>query len=689
MNIFGSDATELGPGAAAARWLGGTPDEIPKPQRQRSGPESKMVAWSRRVNGTLKRERQQVSEEMRRATNMARGGTPWWSERPRWKIGTKLNYAATVPLTWTAILCDAKPSVSYSALDRTKQKRADIATAAWNQAYTQGKWERQIHSAVLVARVQKKAYLRLTYDSLAHGGRGRPKLTVVLGEQVWLDRNATCVDDAEIVLYEYRESRGSLCERFRSLRGKLQHKYDQPRSQTGEGEQTVLSPTAAYTMPADAGGATYYTPAYAAQPNPPDAAAGSSGILVREYWTRPHKTIEVKEVQFLSSGEPATRPKMYDTIEELDEEPLRRIVTEGGVIYELPQSLVNALKDASDSNPDGIKVLSDQPALEAITHKVRYPLYPEGRLVTIVDQDIEADDRMNPLGYFPFAEINANADPGGGQYGLSDVDLIADTYEQLVRLVSIVFDTANLTGNSIWRVWEGDPLSNDDFTNAPGGILRETIQSLRYSKREEAPNLPPYVVQQIKFLVEQIKELSGLSDMMTGKMPPKAQISTETMTLGQEASGVRFRDALADLSRCMQTLGEQYLEIMARFFTSPVIVQIKNDAGIPEPTPMLGAYLTDPLVVEAKAGSRQPAGPSARLNTLLNLKNAGVPMALDTVYGLLEELGSIPSASAALRQIEALMKDPSRRWQLLGLPQPGQQSRKPNSKRGKKAAGAG
>jgi hypothetical protein len=103
---------------------------------------------------------------------------------------------------------------------------------------------------------------------------------------------------------------------------------------------------------------------------------------------------------------------------------------------------------------------------------------------------------------------------------------------------------------------------------------------------------------------------------------------------------------------------------------------------------MLGAYLTDPFVVEAKAGSRQPAGPSARLNTLMNLKNAGVPMPLETVYELLEELGAVNSATATMRQIDTLMKDPARRWQLLGVPSPGQQPKKPGSKRSKQQGAA-
>lgn len=675
----------MGPGGSAGGFLGGTPpDNAVKAPSRNSGPLTPMVRWAKNVNGTLKRERQMVTDQMKRNTAVANGDTPWWSSsRDSWKIGTVLRYAATVPLSWTAILCDAQPTLNYTALDRSKQKRADIATAAWSQAYDAGNWAQKIHNAVLVSRVQKKAYLRLTYDSLAHGGRGRPKLTVVLGEQVYMDRNATCVDDSEVLLYEYRESYGSLSARFKDINKKLSRKYYQPQNPDGQGND-VLTPPGSYNLnDVRPGSGTVYTPAYSASSNPPDSAAGSSGILVREYWTRPHKTIEVDEVQFLTSGEPATEPKMYECIDEADEEPMRRITVEGGVIYELPESLVNALYDYEE-----IKILEDQPALQCLMHKVKYPLYPDGRLVTIVDEDIEADDRMNPLGYTPFAEIIANSALDGTQYGPSDIDLIYDPLEQLIRLVCLVHDTANLTGNPIERYPIGGEISNDDITNAPGGIRREDIMSLRYGKREPGVELPQYIIPHIKWLVEQIKDQSGLTDVMLGKMPPKTQVSTETMTMGQEASGVRFRDALASLSSCIRTLGEHYLELMARFYTAPVMVQIKNDAGVMEATPMLGAYLTDPFVVEAKAGSKQTSGPSARLNTLMAMKNAGIPFALQTVYDLLEELGSIPSASAAMREVETLKNQgPTQAWKLIGLPSPDnkKQTKTPGSRRSKKS----
>jgi hypothetical protein len=681
-SVFGADATTLT--QPAAGWFGGQPPDQGGPQIQRSRKESPMVKWARETRATLKRERQAATEDMRRNTNLARGGTPWWRDRPKWKIGTKLNFCATVPLTWTAILCDAKPSVSYSTIDPKKQYLADLATAAWNKAFTDGMFEKKIHDCILNSRVQKSGYLRLTFDPIGHGGKGQPVLKMIRGMDVYMDRNASNVYDAEIIHYDTNESYGSICARYPHVREKLQHKYERNRDQDDGQNASLLAFPASYTMPT---GLTVTTPSYAGSPNPPDSASGSSGLQVWEFWTRPRKTVEVDRIQWLSSGDPATRPKMFKTIDPADAEPMRRIVTEGNVIYEVPESIADALAAAQGFG--GIKILSDVAALECITEPAKYPLYPNGRLVTIVDQDIEADDRMSPLGYIPFVQISANSDPAGGQYGPCDVDLIADVYEQLVRLVSLVHDNANLAGNSIWRIPIAAEISNDDITNAPASIQREDLLCLKYGKREPAPDMPPYIANHIKFLVDQIKELSGLSDVMLGKMAPKQQISTETMSMHQEASGVRFRDGLSSVSEAMQILGEQFLELMARFYTEPVVVQVKNAAGVREGVPFLGTYLTEPFVVEAKAGSRQPNSPSARLNTMLNMKNAGVPVSIDTVFALLEEIGSIPSAAAAMRLIETQRADPKQAWKVLGLAQPGQQqSKKPGSRSSKKQGAA-
>lgn len=677
-NVFGSDMSDVHAGG----FIGAQPPagNTPPVKTQKLTP---MLRWARQVTSDLKRERQQVTEEMKRNVSLARGSTPWWKQRPKWKISTKLNKAFTVPATWTAILTDAQPSVTYVANDKRKQRQADILTAAFEQAYAEGNWAQVIHDAVFTSRVQKKGYLSLRPKR--KGDRIIPELRLILGEQVYYSQDGRSVDDAETRYVEYRESYGSLCARFEGLRDKLVRKYNQPRTENDGENQSQLAPPQTYSFPttsaASLNGPTYTTPnanapAYAASPNPPEGSAGTAGMLVQEYWTSLHKEETVQEPLFLASGEPATRPKLFEGTDG-KREPMRRIITEGGIIYELPESLVSAMTDGP------IRVLSDRDCLEVITHEASYPLYPDGRLVVIVDGDVLATDEPNPLGYIPLADVSANSDPGGGQYGPSDVDLIADVYEQLVRLICLVYDTANLTGNAIWRVWEGTSLTNDDFTNAPGGILREEINSLKYSKREPGQELPSYILPYIKLLLDQIQDLSGLSDIVTGKMPPRMQVSTETITMQQEASGVRFRDALANLQRAMRTLGAHFQEFVARFYTTPVIVQIKNDQGILEPVSFVGAHLSENFSVEAKAGSRQPSGPSARLQTVLSLAGSGVPVDLDTVYGLLEELGSITSGSAMLRRIETYKNDPRQAWKVLGLAAP-PQAKKPGSRRSKK-----
>ena len=61
-SVYGPEASNLGPGARAGAWFGGSPDLPPARAESRSGPESKMVKWCREVEGTLKRERQAVQE---------------------------------------------------------------------------------------------------------------------------------------------------------------------------------------------------------------------------------------------------------------------------------------------------------------------------------------------------------------------------------------------------------------------------------------------------------------------------------------------------------------------------------------------------------------------------------------------------------------------------------------------------
>jgi hypothetical protein len=641
-------------------------------------PEDEIVTWARNAAAILKRESQEDTTEMVEAINLARGGTPFWKNRPSWKIGTRLNKCFTVPDKWAAILADSEQTVTYNATRPEAQRTAALLTKMFAQTYEQKGWQRIIRNTIFASRVQKKAFLSLRPDPFDKQ-RNAPKLICVPGVQVWVDRNATCIDDAEVILYEYRESFGKVVARFPDTRAHLVRKYSNNYNPNNIEDGNILSPPAQLNMPT---GVTVNNPPYAGAANPPDDAGGTSGILIREFWTFPHKTVEVKTPMFTASGEPATVPKVIEYADGT-EEPLRRIVTEGNVVYELPESIVSGLQLLSDVG--GVQILDEMDAYEVVFDRIDSLLYPDGRLLVIVDDSIKPEDgdKLNPLGYVPFIEIDAHPDPMRFR-GLSDVDLIKDAYEALIRLCSNVFDNANLAANAIWRIPESSNLSNDDITNAPASIQREDPQTLKYGKREGAPDMPNYVMNLIRFYLEQIDDQAGLTAAAQGKIAPKTQQSTDTSLLLQEQSSVSFRDAQRGIKNAMVKLGQHFQEFTERFMTEPVLLEIKNEIGDKEIVPLIGSHLSETFHVEAKPGSMMSSTPTARLNSMMNLVGSGLPLVdLHEIWNLLQAVGMIDSAKELERRITRERADPKLQWLVPGA-QPQQKkpgsAKKPNGK---------
>jgi hypothetical protein len=210
--------------------------------------------------------------------------------------------------------------------------------------------------------------------------------------------------------------------------------------------------------------------------------------------------------------------------------------------------------------------------------------------------------------------------------------------------------------------------------------------TLKYGKREAGPEMPAYIMNLIKFYLEQIDDLSGLTPAALGKTNAKAQQSTDTTLMQQEQSSVSFRDSLRSIKRGLTILGEQFQEFVERFYTEPELVEIKNEMGEKEPVPLVGSHLTDEFHVEAKPGSLMSATPTARLTTAMNVIQSGIQgMDLVEFWQLLEEVGAIRSAKELEARITLERSSPATRWLVPGAepkPQKGS-AKKPNSKRSK------
>jgi hypothetical protein len=679
-------------GIAPAGFLGGRPPR--SDQAIKRVPEDRVedvdprVKWAQKQESLLRQEKEPVTTRMRRAWGLFNGDGHWGKNRAKWKVKATINYCNYVPQQWTATLTANDIKANFSAYNKKDQDDADIVTAAYVDAHARLGWQAIKRDAVLISRVESKAFYRLTYDPWANGGDGDPNLRAVPGSQVYLNAGATSVDDAEVLMYEYEESYGSLVQKYPHLKDKLKQYARRQRERDQDGQQ-ISVPQQSFTSP---GGTTSHTSEYTTEAGGPDANSSHGGIPVREFWTRPkgpQSQRKIQSIKFTVGNEPATKSKTI-TFEDGREEPLQTVITEGNIVYELPYSQVELLKLASDLG--GLKVIAVHDAVDVVKEDKTVNLYPTGRRLVIAG-DVVADDGMNPFshGDWPFIAISAWKDPRFF-WGLGDIDLIADLNEYVNRMYSLFLDAALLTSNPIWRIPMGAEISDEDITNAPGAIMREDPQSLKLGKREAGPDMPAYLMQTLNFGIDRIKEISGLSEAATGKMP-KGQVSTEAMAMGQESAGVRFKDAGKDLERAEVRLGQQFKGIMAQFYGSPRLARIKNSAGVDTAITFFGTQIQTPMTLSVKSGSMLPTSSTTRLQYMLTLLNSPKPVVdLLEVWGLLAEVGLIDSASALEHRITKELADPKQAWKVIGIPQAGgkkpgakqgQQPKKPNSSNNK------
>lgn len=619
------------------------------------------LAWADKAESLLEREREQVTTEMARAWGMFTGQGHWSKSRPKWKVRATINYCFWVPTQWAATLADNNPKVTFSAYNRKDQKEADIMTAAWNEVAVRRGWQGVIRNAILISRVEKKSFLRLTYDPWLNGGDGDMVLTAVPGMQVYVNGGATSIDDAEMLMFKDEKSLGELLQKYPEYEKQLR-RYVVATADKDESQADVSSPSSSWTQPSS--GATKYMPPYGGSNNPPKQSSGSAGIPVREFWTRPKgpkAECVVDSIVFNAGNLPANTLKLIE-YENGEVEHMQTIITEGNIVYELPYSVVELLKFAEDLG--GIRVIDSFDAVDVYYQDKRVNMYPGGRLMVRAGDTI-VDDGMNPFtdGDWPFIPITSHPDPMNF-WGLSDIDLIYELNEYINRLYSLFLDAALLTANPIWRIPMSSEMSDEDITNAPGAVQREDIATLKLGKREQGPEMPAYLMQVLNFGIERIKEISGLSEIATGGgKQPKGQSSAEAISLYQEAAGIRFKDAQHDIERAIVRLGYQFKGRVAQFYTSPRIARIKNAAGIDEPVTFFGTDITTPMVMEIKSGSMMPNSPTARLQYMMQLaSNPKSIVDLKEIWNLLQEVGLIDSATALERRITEERSDPTRQW---------------------------
>jgi hypothetical protein len=655
-------------GPKPATFLQGRPsgdDEVDREEPGYEEPEeiSPIVAWADKVEDTLKNEVEDIRRNQERCMNLYLGKGHWdLSRRPDWKFSIRLNYAFRVVEQWSAMLTDNRPKCTFIADRLEHQDEADIATAAFDDWYERNNVQATIEDAVKLSRIEGKSYLRLVPNPFARGGKGDLEVMAVSDTQIWVNDTAINVRNADLLLYEYTESIGSVLARYPKLRGKLKPQdtaeNDYPNSNNdrpmrGEPASQITGFVDLSVNPGQAGYQAQPTvgqQAYFGRTNPPRAFT-SRGCKVRELWCKePAVVTTVHPIRWDVTGKPAVTHRLMDFHDEQGnveyQEPLQKCVVDGHILYELPMSAVMVMEAAQAFG--GPVVTQIQDSFEVVRDEKQVQVYPYGRRIIVVERWC-AQDGANPYahGEWPFIEVDAYRNPRKFR-GKGDIDEIAPALDALNRLASQIMDNAYLTGNPGWLLPLDAEVEDEAITNAPGFILRMNQMALRYGRRDTPPNMPSYMFQMLGWLKAEIKEMGGLTDIGPSGGKPKGQIAAETVSMMQESAGLPYRDAIKNVEHAIEQLGDQWKGLAGQFLDEPYWVRVERSSGDEDTKPFIGTALSAEMRLKSKAGSMLPQSPSARLNMMFQLMN--------TPYTDFQEIAATLAENGLLRSASDLYK---------------------------------
>lgn len=621
-----------------------------------------VVKWLNEKDAQLRDEAAPVRARQKKGMDYYLGKQTFnLAKRPRWMDSIVDNSVSWAVNRWAAMLTDNKPKFTFAALNPDEQEDVDIANAAFSDDYVRENYQARLEDAVKLSRIENKAFIRQVYDPDANAGRGAIVWIPVSGTQIYVNAEASCVDDAQLLMYEWVEPTAKVVAKYQKLKKKL---LAQSYGAKDDKLKRIMSPAASTVgqqsesmipghAPGEVSTGTTYNSPYAANASPPNQSR-SGQTKMREFWLKqPSKKTRVKRIMWTIGGEPATEPKTIQFYDKdgnpTHKEPLMTVVTEGNVVYEWPLSMA-ILTDHIGKHFGGLKVLAMYESRKVITEKKYVPLYPGGRRVVLAE-NFKASDGMNPYvdGHWPFAEIDAFRD-GRKFNGLSDPDIIIPMQDAKNTLESILMIAAKQTSNPIWRVPFGRKTPNEMFTNMPGAIIDEDPTSLRYGKRESGPDMPAYVMQLLQYWDSRIEKVTGLTDIAQGGKN-KGNQAAETVSMMQDAASLPARQGIRNVEQCLVKLAYQWLSLAQQFYTEPRWVTIKDSIkGDDKRKQFIGNKFSAATSIVAKAGSALPQNPSARLSAATQLMQTPFG-SIEMFFETLEEVGLIDSASAAIKNV--------------------------------------
>lgn len=149
------------------------------------------------------------------------------------------------------------------------------------------------------------------------------------------------------------------------------------------------------------------------------------------------------------------------------------------------------------------------------------------------------------------------------------------------RLLAAMQQSAELTGNPVFLEPATAGISQSTLTNRPGQRLRVQPSSMGQGGGPQwltPPAMSSDVLNLIRFWIERMENISGLSTISKGKAP-NARAPESVVNQVQESGFVRVRSALRNLERVLRRLGGIEAQLIIENYTQERSIAIVGQEG--------------------------------------------------------------------------------------------------------------
>jgi hypothetical protein len=247
--------------------------------------------------------------------------------------------------------------------------------------------------------------------------------------------------------------------------------------------------------------------------------------------------------------------------------------------------------------------------------------FPQGGLVTLVGGKPIQVLRNFPYQHneFPFYKIDIV--PTGKFYADSNVKDLIPLQKEYNRTKSQIIEAKNLMAKPRLMAPRGS-VNPRQISSEPGQVILYT-PGLNPPTPLPMDSLPPYVLQELDRLQQDMDDISGQHEITRGNTP--AQVTAATaITYLQEQDDTKLAYAVSSIEDALQTLGQHYLKYVTQFWDQARLVRVVGRDGAFEAQHWAGNALRGNTDIRVQSGSALPQSKAAKQAFVMDLLKLGV-----------------------------------------------------------------